>query len=581
MRELQENGRYDVERHHTTRGVVIVTTFTTTVATLAGAYFGIQYLFLRFPWLIFVALSVLIIVIFAVPVLLLLMLLKVVVRPSFRDITQYGLAHSNLIGQIGVLAPLTASTSKTSSIKGKLGLTKVEMVMPTFVDAVKNYVRPDNDEYFLGFDFDAIKNRQTIPVFTEETKTSIITGGKSGVGKTRFELTIIFQFIYKNKIVVVCDGHYKKPDGLNSLLVGLEEYCVLCRSSKQLYEATVKFREEMEYRKQLEPQIIEQLPEVVLVLEELRAIYHDTILGDDEKEYILETIEKTDVEYRGYGGRCYVTSQSFKAQDVGSTNFRSQVGNKYILKMEKREASYITEEDAIATKISKLPKRTVLYLSDEIDFGEEKHAAIVEVPNGIGRRLAAILRMRGYPTLSQRIANMLQVEQSSLLGAFDNTLISNPSIPPKRQIAPSKDSANKQEDTMNTLDKPFHTDELLTNSQEEMEETSELMDANISTHEQTKQAEWLTEEYKDDKGKTVYYRVKIVENGRLVETETKKFLVTDFHIQEVVNAYANVRLGGVEPSRRNIMEHLHAIDKNTWNNGKWYFFAYICYYKNI
>jgi hypothetical protein len=559
--------------HRTFHHSGMILTGTVSVASIIGVAYGLDYLFVHFPWLVFVMLSVVVFISISLPVLLVLWLAKRVLAPNFRDIATTGTAHINVIGQVGLLAPLAASTARIAATKNKLGVTTIDIVLPTFIDCVKSgIVKPDTEEYFVGFNVAALKRKQEEHVYTVGRTSSWITGGKSGSGKTRFEASIVFQMIYKGKIVVVCDPHANKPDGLYNLLKGLEEYAVFALTPDEIVQSVKDFRDTMEYRKELSPEIISGLPDVVLVLEEMRAIYHSDKISDDDKEMILETIERCDVEYRGYKGFCYVTSQSYKVQDVGSTNFRSQISNKLILTMGLKEANFITEDEVVAKKIAKLPKRHVLYVSDDMGYGEEVEAKIAQVDDNIGKRLAAYLRLKNFPTVEQIES---QIQDNNLLESSNEMLISNGNSYPSKQLAPVSVLAYERDSSVNRLYKPIDTDELIMSSEEE-EPT--LITANNHAH---KQDETIEEVYSDSKGRKVYYKVTPIENGRVVQSEDRKFTVTNDEIQEVVNAYAHLKIQEVQVSRRKIMERLHDVDSDTWNNSRWHVLAYVCYYKGI
>lgn len=575
MREDIELNNYNVQIHRTAHSSIIIATTTVSLAAIIGSYYGLSYLFIHFPWLTYVMLTVVVTIVIFVPLLLLLWLAKIVLKPVFRDIGSTGTSYVNVLGKIGILSPLSSSTVKVGNIKNKLGITSINIVLPTFIDCVKSgVIKADTEEYFIGFNVQSLNKKNEEHVYTSGRTSSIITGGKSGSGKTRFEATIVFQMIYKKKIVIVVDPHGNKPDGLYSLLKGLEDYIIFATSPNDIVDRVKYFKTEMENRKLLNPEIVNQLPDIVLVLEEMRAIYHSDKISQDDKEIILETIEKCDVEYRGFKGFCYVTSQSFKVQDVGSTNFRSQISSKLVLTMGLREANYITEDETIAKKIARLPKRHVLYVSDDIGYGEEIEAKIADVEDNIGKRLAAYLRIHNFTTVDKQLEKIQQLQNTYFLPETE-TLMSIEQGYNKKQLAPIYTPAHERVTSMNTHVKPCHDDELFINDVEDNETL-------INDYEQSnKYQKYIEEIYNDKSGKEICYKVIVAENGRNVQSEDRKFFVRNEDIQEVINAYANLKIQGVQISRRKIMEYLHTNDKDTWNNSKWHMFSYICYYKGI
>lgn len=170
----------------------------------------------------------------------------------------------------------------------------------------------------------------TIEEVRGELPGTAIIAGKSGSGKTRRIILMVFQALLmlhalgKGYKITVCDPHFEKPDGLLKVLAPFIPWLHIAKTKSEIVAAAQEHLDELESR--LVPGgSQEDLRPRLLIIDEFPKLMRGTELSKAEKRIIADAVRKSAVEYRGVFGYAWIIGQEWTQDAIFDTAIRKDV----------------------------------------------------------------------------------------------------------------------------------------------------------------------------------------------------------------------------------------------------------------
>lgn len=282
-------------------------------------------------------------------------------------IGESGTALRNALGQVTLIAPMTANQAKIARIKNRVTVTPV---VPSIIEEIATGVICLG-QLAMHMGYEETKGG-LVPVIDKWPGTFGIAGrGRSG--KTRRVLTIIMQALMGRARVFICDPHAAKDDSLARLLAPLSKWLIIAKSDEEIVQVSRVFLNEMENRTQGFSQ--DKTPWLIVYDEWSRMMVSDKV-DEDGRELLKYVVLHCSTEYAGFYGFAGIIGQVWTEDEAGGTDIRRSLHKAFIHQLNAEYARFFLK-GRWANKAEDLTTRQCLYRVD----GEVKQIITHTVPD--------------------------------------------------------------------------------------------------------------------------------------------------------------------------------------------------------
>jgi hypothetical protein len=199
------------------------------------------------------------------------------------------------------------------------------VTIPHIAQLLGNAIQIGQTDMLHGFKI----TKNGLVVIRGELPHTAIIAGKSGSGKTRrvilmiFQALLIFHALGKGYRITVCDPHAEKPGGLLKLLAPFIPWLTVARSYPEMIAASRDHIDEMESR--LTPQGSrngEVLMPRLIIFEEFPKVMKSKMISRADKQIIAECVRESAVQYRDIGGFSWIIGQEWTQDAIFDTAIR-------------------------------------------------------------------------------------------------------------------------------------------------------------------------------------------------------------------------------------------------------------------
>lgn len=150
-----------------------------------------------------------------------------------------------------------------------------------------------------------------------------IIAGRSGSGKTRRVIIMVFQAILAGQKITICDPHAYKPDGLIKVLAPFAPWLTFARTDTEIIAAANEHIAEFESRLTPAGSLHgEGLTPRLIVFDEFPALMKSDDLHVESKRKLAKCVRESATQYRGVFGSAWIIGQEFTQDALLDTAIR-------------------------------------------------------------------------------------------------------------------------------------------------------------------------------------------------------------------------------------------------------------------
>lgn len=290
-----------------------------------------------------------------------------------------------------------------------------------------------------------------------------IIAGRSGSGKTRRVIIMVFQAILAGQKITICDPHAYKPDGLIKVLAPFAPWLHFARTDTEIIAAA---REHIvECKSRLSPAGSlnnEGLTPRLIIIDEFPALMTSEDIRLEDKRAIAKCVRESATQFRGVFGAAWIIGQEFTEDALGDTAIRKDAHAILCHQLSDEYVKFLFPRDLkVQRLIQQIERRECIYKDND------NHVRRIVTPTVLDEEIPSMvdfLRQMMAPstTLTAQAVTLPHPETEPLVprrnygaSAYRQTQASR--IPARQSAAPQQQKLILRRTQLIQQDQPFAT----------------------------------------------------------------------------------------------------------------------------